>query len=465
MSFPKYEVYKDSGVEWLGEVPEHWSVTRLKHCLSEPLTYGANEAPSEPNSDHPRYIRITDLDVDGKLREDSYKSLSPEQAAPYMLEDGDVLLARSGATVGKSFLYSEDMGLCCYAGYLIRARARKNILSPRYLWMCTLSSYYREFIVGSSVQATIQNVSAEKYNSFWLALSHKDEQSQITRFLDHETARIDALIAEQERLIALLKEKRQAVISHAVTKGCDPSVPMKDSGVEWIGKIPEHWKMLMVKQTAESKYKSFTDGDWIESPAITEEGVRLIQTGNVGIGKYKEKGFRYISEETFNSAKCTEILPGDVLVCRLDGPVGRACLVPKLESRMITSVDNAILKPSRHFDPRFIVYVMSSNLWLEWIQAICRVGGGFRFRISRSQLGDLRLPAPPIEEQKAIADTLDAHFSKMDRLEDEAYLTISILQERRSALISAAVTGKIDVRNWQPPTSTSFTPALEAVHS
>ena len=344
----------------------------------------------------------------------------------------------------------------------------------------SVSSYYyarllRHMALSGFVTSLAKGIRERSTDFRWsdageifLPVPSASEQAQITCFLDYETKRIDALIAEQQRLIELLKEKRQAVISHTVTKGLDPTVPMKDSGVEWIGEIPDHWKMLMVKQTAESGYKSFTDGNWVESPYITEEGVRLIQTGNVGIGKYKEQGFRYISEESFESLKCTEIFSNDVLVCRLDGPVGRACLVPDLDSRMITSVDNAILKPSEYFDPRFIVYTMSSNLWLEWIQAICRVGGGFRFRISRLQLGDLRLPVPPVEEQRAIADNLDAHFLKLDRLEDEAQLTISILQERRSALISAAVTGKIDVRDWQPPANPSVKaqpePLLEAAH-
>jgi len=167
----------------------------------------------------------------------------------------------------------------------------------------------------------------------------------------------------------------------------EPYQAYKDSGVEWLGVIPEHWETLAVKRVAKAGYKKFVDGDWIESPYITDKGIRLIQTGNVGIGIYKEKGWRYISEKTFNDLNCTEIFPDDILICRLDGPVGRACLVPDLQVRMITSVDNAILKPSEDFDSQFIVYVMSSSVWLEWIQTLCRVGGGFRFRISRSMLG------------------------------------------------------------------------------
>ncbi|WP_232055098.1 restriction endonuclease subunit S [Vibrio taketomensis] len=137
--------------------------------------------------------------------------------------------------------------------------------------------------------------------SLFLPLPDIEEQSAILSFLEHETAKIDTLIEKQQQLIKLLKEKRQAVISHAVTKGLNPQAPMKDSGVEWFDAVPLHWKIMELKFSAADGYKTFTDGDWIESPYITDSGVRLLQTGNVGIGEFKEKGFRYISESSFKN--------------------------------------------------------------------------------------------------------------------------------------------------------------------
>ncbi|MCA1771075.1 MAG: hypothetical protein LC652_14425, partial [Halomonas sp.] len=113
----------------------------------------------------------------------------------------------------------------------------------------------------------------------------------------------------------------------------------KDSGVEWLGEVPAHWNVIPLRGTARQEPYSFTDGDWVESPFITDEGVRLIQTGNIGVGEYREQGFRYIAENTFEKLKCTEFRPNDVLICRLADPVGRACLAPDLDGRMITSVD------------------------------------------------------------------------------------------------------------------------------
>ncbi len=212
---------KDSGVEWLGEVPEHWVVSRLRHNIDGPLSYGANEAAESDEPNDPRFIRITDLHEDGTLREDTFKSLSWNVAQPYLLSDGDVLLARSGATVGKSFIYRESMGPSCYAGYLIRARLLPSKLISQYFWLCTQSTYYWDFIAGSNIQATIQNVSGEKYANLWLAVPPIKEQQRIINFLEEACDRLDSVRVKTERSIELLKERRSALITAAVTGQID----------------------------------------------------------------------------------------------------------------------------------------------------------------------------------------------------------------------------------------------------
>lgn len=212
---------KDSGVEWLGEVPEHWVVSRLRHNIDGPLSYGANEAAESDEPNDPRFIRITDLHEDGTLREDTFKSLPWNVAQPYLLSDGDVLLARSGATVGKSFIYRESMGPSCYAGYLIRARLLPSKLISQYFWLCTQSTYYWDFIAGSNIQATIQNVSGEKYANLWLAVPPIKEQQRIINFLEEACDRLDSVRVKTERSIELLKERRSALITAAVTGQID----------------------------------------------------------------------------------------------------------------------------------------------------------------------------------------------------------------------------------------------------
>lgn len=216
----------------------------------------------------------------------------------------------------------------------------------------------------------------------------------------------------------------------------------RDSGLGWIGEIPEHWEVRPIRSLAKSGYRTFTDGDWIELPFIRDSGIRLIQTGNIGIGRYIDQGFRFIDDETFATLHCTEVFPGDVLICRLADPVGRACLAPNLGSRMITSVDVCILKPAPDIHPGFLVYALSSAGYLSWLGAICR--GGTRDRVSRSMLGSIRIQIPPIEEQRAISAYLDRETVRIDDLIERKERQITLLQERRAAFISNVVIRGLD---------------------
>ena len=228
-----------------------------------------------------------------------------------------------------------------------------------------------------------------------------------------------------------------------------PYPEQRDSGVEWIGRLPGHWGLRKIKSLARRGIKTFVDGDWIESPYITADGIRLIQTGNIGVGEYREKGFRYISEETFNNFGCTEIKPGDILICRLGDPVARACHAPDLGGRMITSVDVCILKVDVDTtNPEFLVYSMSSGRYLDWVTSLVR--GSTRDRISRSMLGSFSLPLPPVPEQTAIARFLDHIDRRIQRYIRAKEKLIALLEAYKQALIHQAVTGQIDVRTGEP---------------
>jgi len=212
---------KGSGVEGLGAVPAHWEATRLKFILEAPLKYGANEAAELNDPDLPRYVRITDIDESDRLRLETFKSLPVEVAEEYILREGDLLFARSGATAGKTFLYRESWGVCAYAGYLIRARLDLGRAFPEFVRYFTASSSYWQWLSAAFIQATIQNVSAEKYASLVVPQPPLGEQRAIASFLDLETTRIDALIAKVREAIDRLKELRTALISAAVTGKID----------------------------------------------------------------------------------------------------------------------------------------------------------------------------------------------------------------------------------------------------
>ena len=209
--------FKRSGLDWLGDIPQHWDVIRLKHLAKEALAYGANEAALEDNPRYPRFIRITDIKDDGSLRPETFKSLSPEVAKPYLLSDGDVLLARSGATVGKAFIYRKEWGTACFAGYLIRCRCNKELLIPSFLFYYTQSSCYWSQVYAGTIQATIQNFSGEKYGDIFIPIPPLSEQKDILNFLDYETSKLDGLLGAIKESISLLKERRSALITAAVT--------------------------------------------------------------------------------------------------------------------------------------------------------------------------------------------------------------------------------------------------------
>jgi len=212
---------KPSGEEWLGDVPEHWEVKRLKYLLQEPLQYGANEAAELDDPELPRFVRITDIDESGNLRDETFRSLPEDIAKPFLLDEGDLLFARSGATVGKTFYYRKSWGKAAYAGYLIRARFKKRIIYPDFINYITKSSLYAQWINSILIQATIQNVSAEKYASYVIPMPQLNEQQAIAEFLDRETGKIDSLISKVESAIEKLKEYRTALISAAVTGKID----------------------------------------------------------------------------------------------------------------------------------------------------------------------------------------------------------------------------------------------------
>ena len=282
------------------------------------------------------------------------------------------------------------------------------------------------------------------------------EQTRIANFLDEQTARIDALIAEKERLDGLLGAYRSSLISAAVTGRLDVetgAVVPTEGGATGHRKTDDttvqttRWPRVALKRVANSAETLFTDGDWIEAPYITLEGIRLVQTGNIGVGHYKEQGYRYVSEKTFEELNCTEVYAGDLLVCRLADPVGRACLAPDLGARMITSVDNCIVRPNlREWNIHYLNYSLSGDEYLQGLEAMAR--GGTRDRVSRSMLGDVQIAKPPLADQTRIANFLDDQTVRVDALRKHCREHITLLREYRSSLISAAVTGRLNVDSF-----------------
>lgn len=441
--YQKYAKYKDSGVEWLVEIPSHWDAIRLKHLIVGNLVYGANEAAEDDNPNNPRYIRITDMNNDGSLDPNTFRSLPYHIAENYLLEDGDILLARSGATVGKSFLFKDEFGVSCFAGYLIRARPDCRKLNSQFAYWFFQSDSYWKYISGSQIQSTIQNVSAEKYGDLYLSLPEKlNHQKIIANFLNHETAKIDSLIAKQEKLIELLKEKRQAVISHAVTKGLNPDVKLKDSGVEWLGQVPEHWQLVPLKYLC-----TFSGGG-----TPTKDNLSYWTDGNIPWVSPKDmKTFwisetqDYITEKAVKESSTNIVEQNSLLMVVRSGILQRTIPIAINTVPVTMNQDMKALKFGKRVLVEYIANLIHGNtaqLLLEWSKEGATVES-----IEHEYLANSLIPLPSLKEQEEITQVIAKKMKVYAELTEKAKLQITLLQERRTALISSAVTGKIDVRH------------------
>lgn len=280
--------------------------------------------------------------------------------------------------------------------------------------------------------------------NFSTAFPQAEEQGAIAAFLDHETAKIDALIAEQEKLIELLKEKRIAVISHAVTKGLDPTVPMKDSGVEWLGQVPEHWNVTRVKFVC-SKIV-----DCLHStPEYDDDGkYYVVRTADVDRGVLLTRDIRKVTVHTYiERISRLEPLCGDIVYSREGERFGMAALIPE-NMKICLGQRMMMLRVTKEVESAYLMWFLNSLC--VYNQVRCMVGGATSPHVNIADVVNFYIVNPPIEEQHAIAGEISLETKRIDTLIGEAQRAITLLKERRSALISAAVTGKIDVRGYAP---------------
>ena len=208
---------KDSGVEWIGEIPNTWDCKKMKYVISEPLQYGANEAGDDYKEDYPRYIRITDITEENSLKDDGKLSLSPDIAKPYLLKDGDLLFARSGATVGKTFYYTSNYGTCAFAGYLIKARFNQDKMNSKFVYYTTLGIGYENWKNTVFTQATIQNIGADKYAQLYITVPSMKEQNEIIAYLDTQCKAIDDVIHSKYQQLSTIQQHKKSLIYEYVT--------------------------------------------------------------------------------------------------------------------------------------------------------------------------------------------------------------------------------------------------------
>ncbi|GKQ53190.1 restriction endonuclease subunit S [Bradyrhizobium sp. Ce-3] len=407
-----------------------FSEIRLKFTSGEPLKYGANAAAEFDNPDWPRFVRITDIDDTGGLREETFRSLPPEAAKSYLLREGDVLLARSGATVGKSFIYEKQWGEACYAGYLIRLRVSDEY-DARYIYWCLQGSGYWSDIESNLIQATIQNVSAERYSNFRVPSPLLETQRRIARFLDEKIARIDGLIEKKRALLDRLAERRQTLITSAVTKGLNPAVLMKPSGIDWLGEIPAHWNLVPFKWRCriESGQVDPREPEFANMPLIAPDHIES------GTGRLYEVASAAEQGAISGKYLCP---PGSILYSKIRPALRKVALY---EGACLCSADMYAIDANSHFFREYLFYFLLTDAFTSYAELeSLRVAMP---KVNREALGAFPLPLPDKGEQREIAifckEADHNHRNVTDRVDD----SIVKLEDYRMTLITAAVTGRI----------------------
>ena len=438
-----YPEYRESGVEWLGEIPEHWAVNRLRTTVTGCQNGVWGE---EADGVHDLLcVRVADFDR-GRFRvrmdEPTLRAIDPRIARSRRLEHDDLLLEKSGGgdkqPVGAVVMYDHDQPAVC-SNFVARMPVADSH-DPRYLTYLHATLYAARINVRSIKQSTgIQNLDGESYLNESVALPTGREQRLIGDFLDRETAKIDALVARKEQLIGLLHEKRTALITRAVTRGLDPNVPMMDSGVEWLGEIPVHWEV--------KKLKYLTPGTTVgivvtPSKYYVDEGIACLRSLNVSRGAIDMENLVFISEYANEIHRKSTIFAGDVVVVRT-GQAGTAAVVPK-ELDGANCIDLLIVRRSEQILSRFVYYYLNSRNVVSQAEELSV--GAIQAHYNTSTLARLVLPKIPMDEQERIVVYLDAATQETDRLIGKILRAIDHLRDFRTALISAAVTGKIDVR-------------------
>jgi type I restriction enzyme S subunit len=452
--YKAYPEYKDSGVEWLGDIPNDWDIKSLKNIAV--IVNG-----STPKSGVEEYWDgdinwITPTDLSQKLDvylKDSQRKITNEglnSCGTSLVPENTVILS-TRAPIGSLAITGAQS--CTNQGCKSLVVRYKDHSLFLYYYLSISTNSLNNLGRGS----TFLELSTEDLGSFKVPMPNEGI-GKIVSFLDHETAKIDNLIEKQQQLIELLKEKRQAVISHAVTKGLNPDVPMRDSGVEWLGDVPDHWVIAQLKfNTLEMQTGPF--GSQLHAEDYVTDGIPLINPAHMYSGKITPDPKVTVDENTQKRLERHKLKEGDIVFSRR-GELGRCAVVRNEQEGWLCGTGSLKAKLNERIIPNYAYILVSSEGVVSELTLESK--GSTMANLNTETLGRVRIPVPPIHEQEKILSYVGLISKKYDLLVKNADMAINLMQERRTALISAAVTGKIDVRDWVAPGTSDIEATEEA---
>lgn len=450
----RYDNYKDSGVDWIGQIPEHWASTSIKNVLISRQAGSWGEEPTS-NKFNTTCLRIADFDykkLQFEIKSDyTQRAYDFNEVQTKMLHKGNLLIEKSGGgdktPVGRVVLYNLDLEYPMYANFMERLVVNDKFVLPS-LMNYLFASLFSHGIVWKYIKAAtgIQNLNISEYFSKEkVFLPPLSEQQAIAAYLDEETGKLDAAVEKLERMVEVLKERKQLIISKAVTRGLDDSAPLKDSGLEWIGQIPEHWSINRFKAIFTLNTGiSFTKADLVETgqPVISYGQVhsKLNQVAKANLSLIK-----YIPQSLTTGKQKSYCLPNDFIFADTSEDF-EGCgnnFYNDSELSVFAGSHTILAKLRCNIEGKYLAYLFSTSLWRQQIRS--RVNGVKVFSITQSILKATSVILPPIAEQQAIAAYLDEKVGKLDEAIEKQLRMIELLKERKQILISDVVTGKIKV--------------------
>lgn len=438
--YQPYPNYKESGVEWLGEVPKHWDVFPCRSFVDEQTT-------KNDNGSNENYLSLmANIGIIPYAEKGDVGNKKPDDLSKCKLvKKGDFVINSMNYGIG-SYGLSELDGIC--SPVYIVLRPRLNHIASRFAFRIfenrPFQTYAQSF--GNGILAHRSAINWDILKGINVGLPPMDEQNKILAFLDIQTDKIDTLIAKQEQMIKLLNEKRSSLISHAVTKGLTSNVQMKDSGVEWLGEVPEHWHPMQIRRILPIMEQGKSPECDNRVAEFDEWGV--LKTSCVNNGLYNSEANKALPS-TAQPFPQYEVNEGDILMSRASGSVnliGSVAYVHKTRAKILMSDKIFRLYLDSRVNKIFFIYLMSSSYIRANIERAISGGEGMANNITKGAINSFIFALPPLSEQEYITDYLDTQTSKIDTLIAKARQAIGLMKERRTALISAVVTGKIDVR-------------------
>jgi type I restriction enzyme S subunit len=428
-----YPSYQDTAEGWIGAVPTHWEKNKFKHLLKEKQKTQNSELPCGSIS----FGKVVYKDSE-RLTEETRLAYQEVLAGEFLVNPLNLNYDLRSLRTALS-----EITVIVSSGYIVLQN--NGVAVSAYLkWLLFVFDIRHMKTLGAGIRQTITFKDIGNCTAF---LPSPEEQIAISDFLDRETARIDNLIAEKQNFINLLKEKRQALISHVVTKGLNPKVKMKDSGIEWIGEVPEHWKVVALKRVLRSIEQGWSPDCHANQAGDERWGV--LKAGAVNGGFYRETENKELPD-TLEPHPDIEVKRGDLLMSRASGSrelIGSAAYVEQTRPRLMFSDKLFRLNPVAEVDSRYLSIALGSEPLRRQIDLSIGGAEGLANNLSQSSIKELKVPVPPNNEQVAIIEYLAKRLSTLNSTVMETENSISLLREHRTALISAAVTGMIDVRD------------------